>query len=158
MRWRTAIRILPGTRTGASGARLVALETYNGVGYANRGKPSPYLWAGTNQYGSGKFVADGVYDASHVDNQPGCAGLILAMKAVDASIAFSEAPVPTLPVLRKGSQGEYVKLLQSKLGMTGNEIDGDFGNQTETMLKVAQAAHHLTVDGVAGPQSWKALA
>jgi peptidoglycan hydrolase-like protein with peptidoglycan-binding domain len=42
--------------------------------------------------------------------------------------------------------------------MTGNEIDGDFGPQTETMLKVAQAAHHLTVDGVAGPQSWKALA
>jgi hypothetical protein len=67
-----------------------------------------------------------------------------------------EAYVAPPPTLRKGSSGEYVKLLQSKLGMTGNEIDGDFGNQTETMLKVAQAAHHLTVDGVAGPMSWKA--
>lgn len=70
------------------GGTLVALEKYNGIGYAARGKPSPYLWAGTNQYGSGKFVADGVYDPSHVDNQPGCAGMILAMMEIDKSIKF----------------------------------------------------------------------
>lgn len=76
------------------GATLVALEKYNGIGYASRGKPSPYLWAGTNQYGSGKFVADGVYDASHVDTQPGCAGMILAMMDLDKTIKFGAPAKP----------------------------------------------------------------
>lgn len=68
------------------------------------------------------------------------------------------APItPFLPVLRKGSEGEYVKLLQSKLLFVGPDIDGDFGAKTETMLKVFQAAHNLTVDGVCGPETWKAL-
>lgn len=70
------------------GATLVALEKYNGIGYAAKGKPSPYLWAGTNQYTSGKYVRDGVYDPNHVDNQPGCAGMILAMMEIDKSIKF----------------------------------------------------------------------
>ena len=86
------------------GATLVALEKYNGIGYAARNKPSPYLWAGTNQYSGGKFVADGVYDPNHVDQQPGCADLILAMLQIDSSISWSMAkedakpkpsPIPT---------------------------------------------------------------
>src|SRR6266481_2449255 len=32
------------------GGSLAMLEEYNGLGYANMGVPSPYLWAGTNQY------------------------------------------------------------------------------------------------------------
>jgi lysozyme family protein len=67
---------------------LTLLEQYNGLGYAARGKPSPYIWAGTNQYRSGKFVRDGVYDPDAVDRQLGCAGLLLAMMALDPSIEF----------------------------------------------------------------------
>lgn len=78
------------------GATLVNLELYNGAGYANKGVPSPYLWAGTNQYGSGKYIRDGVYDPTHVDTQPGCAGLILAMREIDKSIAFG---TPAKPVV-----------------------------------------------------------
>ncbi|MBR1122098.1 hypothetical protein JQ628_11280 [Bradyrhizobium lablabi] len=78
------------------GGTLVNLELYNGAGYAMRNKPSPYVWAGTNQYSAGKFVADGVYDPSHVDQQPGCAGLILAMMALDPSIKFGKpSSLPT---------------------------------------------------------------
>ncbi len=62
------------------------LEKYNGLGYANRGQPSPYVWAGTNQYTAGKYVADGEYSASAVDTQPGCANLILALAKLDPSI------------------------------------------------------------------------
>lgn len=46
-------------------------ERYNGLGYRNIGKPSPYLWSGTNNYEMGKYIADGKYDASTVDKQAG---------------------------------------------------------------------------------------
>jgi len=75
------------------GGMLTLLEKYNGVGYAAKGRPSPYIWAGTNQYTSGKYVADGVYDPGHVDKQPGCAGLLKAMMEIDPSIRFG-APAP----------------------------------------------------------------
>lgn len=61
------------------GGALTMLEKYNGLGYANKGRPSPYIWAGTNQYSSGKYVADGVYDPNAVDSQLGCAGLLKFM-------------------------------------------------------------------------------
>jgi lysozyme family protein len=79
------------------GGTLTMLERYNGLGYANKGRPSPYIWAGTDQYVSGKYVADGVYDPNAVDKQLGCAGLLLAMMAIDKSITFgmSEPVVPT---------------------------------------------------------------
>lgn len=48
-----------------------SLEAYNGWGYRYRGVPSAYLWSGTNQYASGKYVADGVWDSSAVDVQVG---------------------------------------------------------------------------------------
>lgn len=50
--------------------------------------PSPYIWSGTDQYRSGKYVRDHVYDANVIDVQPGCAGLLLAMAALDRSISF----------------------------------------------------------------------
>src|SRR5882757_6335565 len=46
----------------SSGGMLTKLEEYNGLGYAAHGVPSPYVWSGTNQYTSGKYVRDGVYD------------------------------------------------------------------------------------------------
>lgn len=61
------------------GGTLALLEKYNGLGYANKGVPSPYIWAGTNQYVKGKYVSDGVYDPNAVDSQLGCAGLLRFM-------------------------------------------------------------------------------
>jgi lysozyme family protein len=58
------------------GGTLAKLEEYNGLGYASKGIPSPYVWAGTDQYVKGKYVADHVYDPEHVDTQLGCAGLL----------------------------------------------------------------------------------
>jgi lysozyme family protein len=71
------------------GGTLTRLEEYNGLGYAARSAPSPYLWSGTDQYRSGKYVRDGVYDSTAVDRQLGCAGLLLAMIALDPTITFS---------------------------------------------------------------------
>lgn len=61
------------------GGTLAMLEKYNGLGYATKGLPSPYLWAGTDQYVKGKYVADGKYDPNAVDQQLGCAGLLKFM-------------------------------------------------------------------------------
>lgn len=61
------------------GGALTMLEKYNGLGYANKGLPSPYVWAGTDQYVKGKYVADGVFDPNAVDQQLGCAGLLKFM-------------------------------------------------------------------------------
>jgi len=75
------------------GGTLALLEKYNGLGYANKGVPSPYIWSGTDQYKSGKYVRDHVYDPNAVDAQLGCAGLLLAMQKLDKSITFNE-PAP----------------------------------------------------------------
>lgn len=58
------------------GGRLTLLEQYNGLGYFRMHMPSPYLWAGTDQYTRGKYVADGHFDPDAVDHQLGCAGLL----------------------------------------------------------------------------------
>jgi len=99
------------------GAALTALETYNGIGYAAKGVPSPYLWAGTDQYRSGKYVRDGVYDPSKVDSQMGCAALLKALMALDPTITFTGAkiipiqPKPSTPSVTNpapGSIGAFI--------------------------------------------------
>ncbi len=81
----------------SAGGLLTALEQYNGLGYAMRGLPSPYIWSGTNQYKSGKYVRDGVFDPNVVDQQLGCAGLLLAMMTIDPTIRIGGVvpPKPT---------------------------------------------------------------
>ncbi|MGM5019214.1 hypothetical protein [Tardiphaga sp. 367_B4_N1_1] len=76
------------------GGTLALLEQYNGLGYYTRGVPSPYIWSGTDQYKSGKYIRDHVYDPKTVDSQLGCAGLILAMMTLDSSI---EMGLPSAP-------------------------------------------------------------
>ena len=54
-------------------------------------------------------------------------------------------------LLKKGSKGEEVKQLQSKVGLGA---DGVFGSGTETAVKKWQAANGLTADGVVGEGTW----
>lgn len=68
------------------GGALCLLEAYNGEGYWNMGIPSPYLWAATDQYHSGKYIADGHFDPNAVDHQLGCAALLARMSLIDTSI------------------------------------------------------------------------
>jgi len=90
----------------SAGGCLTALERYNGLGYAigpstrlpdgtiQKYPPqaSPYVWSGTDQYGLGKYVRDHVFDPNMKDIQLGCAGLLLAMTALDPSIKFGAVP------------------------------------------------------------------
>lgn len=51
-------------------------------------------------------------------------------------------------MLKLGSQGDEVKNLQMRLGITS---DGIFGLKTEEALKEWQQKHGIIPDGVAGP-------
>ncbi|NES64081.1 MAG: peptidoglycan-binding protein [Okeania sp. SIO2D1] len=66
----------------------------------------------------------------------------------------------SLPVLRNGSNGSDVTLVQRLLNNAGYGSlveDGIFGSRTDTAVKEFQKDRNLTVDGVVGSQTWKAL-
>lgn len=56
--------------------------------------------------------------------------------------------------LKRGSTGNAVRQLQTKLGV---HVDGSFGPATEAAVKKFQTAHHLHVDGIVGPTTWNAI-
>lgn len=76
---------------------LTVLEMYNGLGYARKGLPSPYVWSGTDQYHSGKYIRDGVYDPDVVDKQLGVAGILLLLPASQKATQPSLPPIATTP-------------------------------------------------------------
>jgi len=65
-----------------------------------------------------------------------------------------EISISEIGILKKGSTGEGVKLLQSSLGIV---TDGDFGFETEKTLKRWQLSKGLVADGVAGPNTLRIL-
>lgn len=75
---------------------------------------------------------------------------------------IGEAVKDGFPMLKKGSKGEYVTLLQTKLVNKGYSvgsygIDGDFGSGTEKAVKQFQKDHGLNDDGIVGKNTWDAL-
>ena len=91
---------------------LYQFERYNGWGYLGRCN-SPYVWSWTDLYTGGKFISDGVFSASAVDNQPGCAAMLQILLALVPGLLTKvltpmtqtttttttpvPAPVPTVP-------------------------------------------------------------
>ena len=63
-----------------------------------------------------------------------------------------------LPYLRKGDKGTAVRSLQALLSVRSPlEIDGSFGKNTETAVRAIQGNAAIDVDGVVGPNTWRAL-
>lgn len=65
-------------------------ERYNGLGYREMNVLSPYVWAGTNHYEKGKYTADGQYDPNFVDEQLGCAAILLSLKQIGLDLSLKE--------------------------------------------------------------------
>jgi len=69
-----------------------------------------------------------------------------------------------LPTLKNGSKSGAVKGLKNALMVRLDEFDlfdrplsEDFGPKTEHAVKSFQSGAHLSVDGIVGPKTWKAL-
>ena len=72
----------------------------------------------------------------------------------------SQPQATSLPILRKGMQGDAVKLLQERLrkgGFFSGVVDGIFGLQTLKGVESAQTQLGLDLDGIVGPATWRAL-
>ena len=69
---------------------LFAFEGYNGFGSRARGIHSPYLWSFSNQYTSGKFVKDHVFDPNAVSKQMGAAVLLRRMMEKQLTLGVSD--------------------------------------------------------------------
>ena len=80
------------------------------------------------------------------------------IKQTNASASVRKEEVK-VDALKLGSSGDDVKALQDKLNKLGYGLaaDGDFGPKTESAVKDFQSKNGLTVDGVAGPCTLKAL-
>lgn len=72
---------------------------------------------------------------------------------------------PELPILKKGSEGGYVKCLQRQLIEMGYDCgnkkligkekpDGEFGDATDKAVKAVQKKHGLLEDGEVGEDTW----
>ena len=60
-------------------------------------------------------------------------------------------------LLKRGMEGPDVADLQRKLGMVVGNGLGSYGPLTEAAVKSFQRSHRLTVDGIAGPMTLRAL-
>ncbi len=61
------------------------------------------------------------------------------------------------PILKRGSRGNPVRRLQSRMepeGFFTAGVNGIFGPKTETAVKDLQRLNELTVDGIVGPRTW----
>ena len=67
------------------------MERYNGTGYSKYyGICSPYVYAGTSFYASGKYTSDGKFDPSVVDQQPGTVVLLTSLQLYSQGKSYEE--------------------------------------------------------------------
>lgn len=86
----------------------------------------------------------------------GLTGTVLTVDSISDNAVYSS--VETLS--REGSRGDEVRKIQQKLKQWGyfkGSVDGVFGPQTKEAVKYFQRKNGLTVDGVAGPATLRAM-
>jgi len=145
-------------------------ESYNGLGYYNRQMASPYVYAGTDQYTSGKYVADGSFNRNVVDQQLGVMPMLGAIGGITTAQDMSPQGITPeflwrrvisgAKILRTGSYGLEVEVLQNRLQTLGFEIgtvDGDFGNGTKRAVMAFQQSVGQVADGIVGQGTATAL-
>jgi peptidoglycan hydrolase-like protein with peptidoglycan-binding domain len=77
-------------------------------------------------------------------------------------LTFSFSPTPVkketlkLPVLRPGSSGSAVRVLQQLLNFKGFslQVDGEFNPHTQKAVKEFQQMNGLAVDGIVSAKTW----
>jgi lysozyme family protein len=99
------------------------IEKFNGFGYRKRGVRSPYLWSFSNHYARGKYVADGRFSSTHVDEQCGAIPILKAIMELDASARFKANTSPaTKPITITTILGGILGILAHLIGTSPNAI------------------------------------
>lgn len=117
------------------------------------GGPSPWKWrkyTGANSHDHHCHVSVREEKKFYDDTTVWDIDLMASLKPTPAA----RQPATLPPLLQKGSRGEDVRHAQQLLKIT---IDGRFGKNTETAVRLFQEKRKLGVDGRIGPQTWKAL-
>lgn len=79
---------------------------------------------------------------------------------IDKRILPPACPTGGYPVVKQGSKGVYVAVLQdalNNLGYNAGIIDGVFGNNTKNAVVRYQASKGLARDGIVGCNTWNTL-
>jgi lysozyme family protein len=148
-------------------------EIFNGMGYRAHGIHSPYLWAGSSLYTEGKYVADGVWSATEVDQQLGIVPMMYAILQLRPALVMADAfpqAIPSPPIVvppqpvPQGHQDAVAlhaamnKLLQLDPPFPAN--DDNYDRFTKAAVFAFQKKAGFTgtdVDGIAGPKTWAAI-
>lgn len=121
--------------------------------FSGAGGPQPWVWrgyTGSNPHDAHAHVSVMDSAALYDDETPWQIGFVVGTPD-------PEAPTITLPVLKVGSRGFYVMMLQTLLGLTDAAVDGVFGTGTRGLLVEYQRNHKLEADGICGVYSWREL-
>ncbi len=109
-----------------------------------------------NTYSSG-LTLDGLYGSQ---TKKALTKALQKELGVTADGIFGPKTKAAVKNLKKGSKGALVKVLQGFLVCLGQKsayVDGDFGGGTESAVKAIQKAYKLTIDGIAGKDTFTVL-
>lgn len=83
----------------------------------------------------------------------------VSVQSPTPALAYTSADTGAYPVLRQGSSGYQVTVLQYLLRHRGYTlaVDGAFGSGTASSVRGFQSANGLSADGIVGPATWSRL-
>lgn len=103
---------------------------------------------------SGNLDCDVFYgDGNAWDAYVRCAQITTGGVEVEKIYAYTTLAAE-LPILRKGAQGNAVKLVQL---VVGAQIDGSWGNETDSKVKVWETKYKLEPDGLFDKADWQVV-
>lgn len=139
-------------------------ELFNGFGYRSHGIHTPYDWAGTNDYSVGKYVADGVWSGSAVDQQLGIVPVARMMASTMPELDIpgwptqtaSAPPIPAAAPIGVGGGAHDTAWRQTALNKILGlnpplTVDNSYGRRTKYAILLFQERFKLQADGLSGP-------
>lgn len=146
-------------RVGSTGDKVKEIQRI--VGVPQDGVFGPQTEAAVRQWQANlQIPADGVWGPQTEQATHDLFVFLSNLQAVAPSNPFFDALNDARnQVLRQGSTGGAVKILQVGLNGKGYGLVGDgiFGPATDNAVRRFQADNGLQVDGIVGPQTWNAL-
>ena len=144
--------IVKGAGYRLNNAKLKAVSIY----LTTRNMRAAMKAAGAKVLTDSKYLTSGDYlkagDILLNDNHHVAIAVTTGAKVSTPSTTLTGTFQTRLPILRKGSSGTAVAMLQAMLGV---EADGQFGDDTYNSLKVFQKNVGVTANGTCGIDTWK---